>query len=78
MQSFDVLILGAGQTGTRIANQLSQKNLKTALVASPNNRNEDYLQRLVRAMLIVILYERSEGISLLQKQEILRLRLRMT
>ncbi len=58
MQSFDVLILGAGLTGTRIANQLSQKNLKTALVSLPD-KNEDYLQQLVAA--ISCHPERSEG-----------------
>jgi pyruvate/2-oxoglutarate dehydrogenase complex dihydrolipoamide dehydrogenase (E3) component len=49
MQSFDVVVLGAGETGTRIANELSRQNLKTALIAMPGH-HQDYLQRLIEAV----------------------------
>jgi dihydrolipoamide dehydrogenase len=45
MQTFDVVILGAGETGTRIANQLTRQKLKVALVPLPHG-DEDTLQKL--------------------------------
>jgi dihydrolipoamide dehydrogenase len=60
MRTFDVLILGAGQTGARIANQLLSQNLKIALVSLPNG-SEDHLQKLVAS--ISCHPERSEGSS---------------